>query len=174
MNDLQEASDVSSIYSPVKVVKSVKNILIAYGILFLIFILILLSKGNGVPPKAWTVLVFNFLILSVASCAVACILVLQNRFLVKRAWNNSTDDFKHEICVETNEIGIKIITARSESIMQYSVYTYWQETSSLFIIYYQDGSLYNIIPKTAFSDEDRVSEFRQLLIANIPSKRKKG
>jgi hypothetical protein len=171
-NDFQEASDLSSAYSPVKVVKAIKISLIACLILVLIPAFTVLSKGNVVPQKAWTAIGLNYLGLNIACCAMGYLLFLQDRFLVKRSWENSTDDFKNEICVEANEIELKTRTTLSESTTQWAIYTCWEETSNLFVIYHQNSSFYNIIPKRAFVNEDQACEFRQLLRANILNKKK--
>lgn len=89
---------------------------------------------------------------------------LKNYFIA-RAWKNNPS-LDHPITVEVEKEIIKMKTITFESSIQWQLYIKAVETKNLFMLY-QAKALFNIIPKRAFSSDEQIEEFRELLRAKI-------
>ena len=89
---------------------------------------------------------------------------LKNYF-INLTWKNFPN-LHNPITVESSEEIIKINIMNSESNIQWQVYLKVIETKKIFMLY-QAKALFFIIPKRAFSSNEQVDEFRELLHKNI-------
>lgn len=159
VNDIKEANQAHS----------QKGLLIycfvLIGILLLISILPLLMQGGASFSEIITSIVLpNLLIFAIV---YFCMRIARN-FAINRTWN-SQPGLKNEISVETLEDGLQINTALLESKMKWLIFTHWRETPNLFMVY-QSNNCFNLFPKRAFSDNEQINEFRELLSVKLSNK----
>lgn len=86
-------------------------------------------------------------------------------YFVARTWKNFPNGHQ-PMSVEVNEEVIKIKSINFDTIMQWQLYIKAVETKNLFMLY-QAKALFNMIPKRAFSSDEQVEEFRELLRTKI-------
>jgi hypothetical protein len=89
---------------------------------------------------------------------------LKNYF-VARTWKGFAS-LHQPMSVEVNEEVLKIKSINFDTSMQWQLYIKAVETKNLFMLY-QAKALFNMIPKRAFSSDEQVEEFRELLRTKI-------
>ncbi|WP_427160860.1 YcxB family protein [Aliinostoc sp. HNIBRCY26] len=142
-----------------------RYLLIVGGIAVLISLLGLINQGNvSLQEILWSVLLPNILPI----VFLYCLTYFFQQIVIKRAWD-SQPNFRLEIRVEASDEELKITTPLSESKAQWSLYTHWGESANLFMVY-QSGNCLNMFPKRAFSTNEQVNEFRELLRSKLPKK----
>jgi YcxB-like protein len=77
---------------------------------------------------------------------------------------------KGEATVIAGDEGLTITTPACESKMKWFLYTHWQETLNLFLVYRQFDLEFVIFPKRAFANDIQINNFRQLLYNNLLEK----
>jgi YcxB-like protein len=122
------------------------------------------------------ILLFSLLIIGTIS-SQTILLMLFSAFLVKYFPRlNQILTFKQkidksliqcEIFVKVSDERLIISTVDMKAIIKWSAYTYWQETPNLFLVYSRNDTLYTIFPKRAFTNDDNINEFRELLRTRI-------
>jgi hypothetical protein len=158
VNDIQEANQTHCQKG------LLRYYLVLIGILLLISILPLIIQGGAsISEILISVLLPNLLLLATVYFGIS----IARNFAIKRAWNSQTG-MKSEMSVETFEDGLQINTALSESKMKWLIYTHWRETPNLFMVY-QSSNCFNLFPKRAFSDDEQINEFRELLRVKLPN-----
>ncbi|MBW4644831.1 MAG: YcxB family protein [Goleter apudmare HA4340-LM2] len=152
INDLKEANQAHS-----------KKFLWKYYLFMILTVLLasilpLLKQGSiTINEMLLSVIVPNLLFFAFLYLGVR----ISQKFMINRAWKNQPG-VKTAINVETTEEGLQIKTDLSESKLNWSLYTHWQETPNLFMLY-QSLNIFNLFPKRAFSSEAEMNEFRELL-----------
>lgn len=86
-------------------------------------------------------------------------------YFINRAWKG-LPNLHHPISFEANAEILQIKTINSESSIQWQLYTKAVETKNLFMLY-QGKRLFYILPKRAFSSNEQVEEFRELVRTKI-------
>jgi hypothetical protein len=135
------------------------------GIFMFISILPFVSKGSISLQEILLVVILPNL--SIGAIAYAVVYMLQ-QFSIKRAWNNS-HILKTETIAEIDVEQLTITTPLSKSILKWAFYTHWKETSNLFLVY-QSRNCSSIFPKRAFISNEKIDEFRSLLMSKLPNK----
>ena len=82
-----------------------------------------------------------------------------------RQWKTQPTLFQPQT-IDASDDQLLIKTPYSESTNQWPLYTHFQETRNLFVIY-QAKTVFSLVPKRSFGSSDQVSEFRQLLQQKI-------
>lgn len=98
-----------------------------------------------------------------------------SNYVLKLLWKKSTILLMlHPVIiinVDEDKIKIKTKTDHNESTMQWQIYNKVIETQTLFMLYQRKfsfpHSLFITIPKRAFSNDEQVNEFRELLRKKI-------
>lgn len=86
-------------------------------------------------------------------------------YFISRAWKG-LPNLHHPITIDVDEERLKIKTFNCESSLQWQFHIKAIETKNLFILY-QAKTLFNMLPKRAFSSDEEVKEFRELLRTKI-------
>lgn len=89
---------------------------------------------------------------------------LRNYFF-SRTWKGF-HNFHHPITTEVDEEQLKMQTINCESSVKWQLYIKAIETKNLFMLY-PSKALFHLIPKRAFSSDEEVKEFRELLRTKI-------
>lgn len=125
-----------------------------YGLIFLggtaanqIFVLFSLFMGAGINPE------FNIF----------------QKYTSYRLWK-AQHNLHNSRETDVSEEGIKLKGEGFEANLEWKIYTHFIETKRLFILY-QSKLCFNMFPKRAFSNEQQVEEFRELLQRKITKSR---
>jgi len=89
---------------------------------------------------------------------------IKNYFL-NRHWKNLSN-WHHPITIDVDEEKIKSKTVDCESSVQWRLFIKAIETKNLFMLY-PAKACFNMIPKRAFSSDQQMDEFRELLRTKI-------
>ncbi len=158
VNDIKEANQAHAKKG------LLKYYLLMIGILLLLPILPLLTRKSITLSDLISVVLPNLFLLIVIYFSFR----IASNFLIQRTWN-SQPGLKNEITVETTEEGLQITTPLSEARIKWLMYTHWRETPNLFMVY-QSRNCFNLFPKRAFSSDEQINEFRELLSTNLLDK----
>jgi YcxB-like protein len=126
----------------------------------------LIVKGT-VNPMAITAFLFPLILLTVIKFSIIYSPFTDS--LLKQQLKNSPE-IKGEITILVNDEELTITTLLSTSTMRWSMYTHWQETLNLFLVYRQSDIQFIMFPKKAFADDTQIDEFQQLLRNNLSEK----
>jgi hypothetical protein len=77
------------------------------------------------------------------------------------------ENLPNEAAVIAGDEGLTVTTPACESKMRWFVYTHWQETLNLFLVYRQFDLMFDIFPKRAFANDTQIDDFRKLLSNNL-------
>jgi YcxB-like protein len=128
------------------------------------FIIKVLIAKETIPPMEVIAFSFSILIPVVIRSLPQFPLSITD-FQLKQQLENSPN--KGEATVIAGDEGLTITTPAYESKMRWFVYTHWQETLNLFLVYRQFDLVFDIFPKRAFANDTQIDDFRQLLYNNL-------
>ncbi len=83
------------------------------------------------------------------------------RYYLARTWE-SQPSIRKPITIEITKEGITLYSPYFKSNLKWKIYIRFIETKNLFMIY-QSNRFFNLFPKRAFSSDEQVNEFRDLL-----------
>lgn len=86
---------------------------------------------------------------------------LLQRYLIYRNWK-SNPSIREPVNIEVTEEGIDFEGATFKSAIKWQIYTNFLESKNLFMLY-QSNNLFNMIPKRAFSSNEQINQFRDLI-----------
>ncbi|MFB2894611.1 YcxB family protein [Aerosakkonemataceae cyanobacterium BLCC-F50] len=101
---------------------------------------------------------YIFLVLGI--CYIPLVKLIE-RYNLARIWK-SQPSIREPITLEANEEGITLKSTLFESNIKWQVYTKFVETNKLLMLY-QSNQSFNLLPKRAFSTNEQLNEFRELL-----------
>ena len=87
------------------------------------------------------------------------------QFTNLRQWKTQPMLFQPQT-INASEDGLLMQTPYSESTNQWLLYTHFQETRNLFVVY-QAKTVFSLVPKRAFGNSEQVNQFRHLLQRKI-------
>jgi YcxB-like protein len=83
---------------------------------------------------------------------------------IPRLWKRSPQ-MQQPINLSISETGINFQIQGFQDFKQWQYYKHFRETKNMFLLYYSE-SLYYILPKRAFSGQEQMSQFRDVLSQN--------
>ena len=102
---------------------------------------------------------FCFLVIS-SICINPSFNVLQY-YCLARTWK-SQPSIREPITLEVAKEGLTMSSSSFQSNLKWQIYTHFIETKNLFMVY-QSKQIFNVFPKRAFSNDEQIHEFRELL-----------
>ena len=94
---------------------------------------------------------------------------LLQRYMIYKNWK-SNPSIREPVNLEVSEEGINSQGATFQSAIKWQIFTKFLESKNLFILY-QSNNLFNMIPKRAFSSDEQIEQFRDLLRTMIVKSR---
>ena len=92
---------------------------------------------------------------------------------IERRWR-IYDEAKMFVSVEADENGLRMRTPARQMEWQWTSFSRFVESASLFMLYQQGGELAASIPKRSFGTPQELSEFRELLKRHLDEPRSTG
>ncbi len=105
--------------------------------------------------------IWNFCLLVIVGICINPSSNVLQRYCLARIWK-SQPSIREPITLEVTKEGLTVSSPSFQSNLKWQIYTHFIETKNLFMVY-QSKQIFNLFPKRAFSSDEYIHEFRELL-----------